>query len=218
MLNRRNIIGGAAALPAIAIASYGATASASASTLSPDFAAVLADAAAVNAALIEHDKRVYAPAKARADALIAALPHTTVHAGPSLTGGEVVWSTDKPNSIAVARSIVNMARKGRDMAGAGDSYARALLAAHLRRERAASRIYRDTGCSAAVQRSNQLGNAWVDAQGVVGRHPVRTAADLAAKLAFMIKNDMEGDGMAGNGGGWLEILHADARRVAGREG
>lgn len=218
MLNRRNIIGGAAALPAIVIASCGVATPATASALSPDFAAVLADAAAASEALTFHEARVYAPAKARADALIATLPHTTVHAGPSLTGGQVVWSTNKPSSVAAARSIVRMAREGKNMAGAGLSHARALLAAHLRRERAAVRIYRDTGCATAVQRSDQLGNAWVDAQGVVGRHPVRTAADLAAKLAFMIENDMEGDGMAGNGTGWLEILHSDARRVAGLEG
>lgn len=207
MLNRRNIIGGAAALPAIFIASCGAT-SAVAETLSPDFVAVLNKAAQASAALGHHDQHVHLPAKARAFAAIEALPHTIVHVGPSLTGGQVVWSTEKPSTVAIARSIVNMAREGKDMAGAGLTHARALTAAHLRRERAISRILRDTGTAAAVERSDELGNECADAQSAVAAHPVSTAADLAAKLAFMVKHQM-GDGMD-----WLEELHADARRVA----
>jgi hypothetical protein len=207
MLNRRNIIGGAAALPAIVIASCGAT-SAAAETLSPDFAAVLDKSAQASAALARHDQHVHLPAKARASRAIEALPHTTVYAGPSLTGGQVVWSTEKPSTVAIARSIVDMAREGKDLAGAGLTHARALTAAHLRRERAISRIMRDTGTSAAVELSDELGNECSAAQCDVASYPVNTATDLAAKLAFMVKHQM-GDGMD-----WLEELHADARRVA----
>ena len=211
MLNRRNIIGGAAALPAIVIASCGVT-PAVAGSLSPDFAALLDRAAQASLALEAHERDVYLPAKAEAHAAIEALPHTTVNAGPSVTGGQVIWSTDKPTSVAIARSIVDMAREGKDMTGAGLSSARTVTAAHLRRERAVERIKRDTGCTAAVERSDELGSECCNAQYAVALHPVSTAFDLAAKLAFMIQHDMS-DGMD-----WLEELHADARRIAGLEG
>ncbi|WP_230629344.1 hypothetical protein [Sphingomonas sp. Leaf37] len=210
MLNRRHIIGGAAALPAIVIASCGAT-PAVAGSLSPDFAALLDKAAQASLALEAHERDVYLPAKAKAHAAIEALPHTTVHAGSGVTGGQVIWSTDKPTSVAIARSIVDMAREGKDMVGAGLVHARAVTAAHLRRERAAKRIRRAIGCTAAVERSDELGSECCTAQYAVALHPVTTAYDLAAKLAFMIEKDM-GDGMD-----WLEELHADARRIAGLE-
>ncbi len=212
MLNRRHIIGGAAALPAIVIASCGVTPAIAAPTLSPDFAALINKAAQASLALADHERDVYLPAKAKAHAAIEALPHTTVHAGPSVSGGQVIWSTDKPSTVAIARSIVDMAREGKDMTGAGLVHARALTAAQLRRDRATKRIRRDTGCTAAVERSDQLGTACCTAQYDVALHPVSTAYDLAAKLAFMIEHDMS-DGMD-----WLEELHADARRVAGLEG
>lgn len=208
MLNRRHIIGGAAALPAIVIASCGVAPAAAAPALSPDFAALLDKAAQASLALTAHERDIYLPAKAQATAAIEALPHTTVHAGPSLTGGQVVWSTDRPSTVAIARSIVDMAREGKDMAGAGLLHARTLTAAQLRRERATNRIMRYTGCAAAIERSDELGNECCTAQHDVALHPVSTAYDLAAKLAFMIEHDMS------SGMDWLEELHADARRIA----
>ncbi|MEE8612457.1 MAG: hypothetical protein V3V60_17255 [Sphingomonas aquatilis] len=64
------------------------------------------------------------------------------------------------------------------------------------------------GIRRSGQRSDELWAACCLAQSDVAAYPVSTAADLAAKLAFMVKHQM-GDGMD-----WLEELHADARRVA----
>lgn len=64
------------------------------------------------------------------------------------------------------------------------------------------------GIRRSGQRCDELWAACCRAQSDVAAHPVSTAADLAAKLAFMVKHQM-GDGMD-----WLEELHADVRRVA----
>jgi len=98
------------------------------------------------------------------------------------------------------------------MTGAGLVHARTLAAAQLRRERASNRIRRDTGCAAAGKRSDELTSECCAAQYDVGQHPVSTAFDLAAKIAFLVEHEL-GDGMD-----WLEELHADARRIAGLEG
>lgn len=191
----------AAAIPASAITRHPAS-------LSPALAALLEHAEQADAALTHHNQHVYLPAHAGATAAITALPHTTLDAGPSMGGGRVIWSTEKPSTVAVARSIVSMAAEGKDMQDAGLRYARTIVAAQLRRDRAIERIARDTGCAAASERSDELSIAASSAQSAVAAHPVSTAADLAAKLAFMVKHQM-GDGMD-----WLEELYADARRVA----
>lgn len=64
----------------------------------------------------------------------------------------------------------------------------------------------------AGERSDGLWTACTNAENAAAMHPVSTAPDLAAKLAFMVDREM-GDGMD-----WLEELHADARRVAKLEG
>lgn len=175
---------------------------------SAEFASLLSEAEQADAVLTYHNQHVYLPAHARAKAAITALPHTSVDAGPSMGGGRVIWSTAKPSTVGVARSIVEMAAEGKDMQGAGLRFARTLTAAQCRRERAISRISRDTGCTEAANRSDALSEACSAAQSAVAAYPVSSAADLAAKLAFMVKHQM-GDGMD-----WLEELHADARRVA----
>lgn len=178
---------------------------------SAEFASLLREAERADAALTHHNQHVYLPAHARATAAITALPHTTLDAGPSMGGGRVIWSTAKPSTVGVARSIVEMAAEGKDMQGAGLRFARTLMAAHRRRERAISRISRDTGCAGASDRRDALSEACSAAQSAVAAYPVSSATDLAAKLAFMVEHEM-GDGMD-----WLEELHADARRIANLE-
>lgn len=190
-----------AAIPAAAVVS-------APSDRSAEFASLLREAEQADATLTHHNQHIYQPAHARATAAITALPHTTLDAGPSMGGGRVIWSTAKPSTVGVARSIVEMAAEGKDMQGAGLRFARTLMAAQRRRERAISRISRDTGCAEASDRSDALSEACSATQSAVAAYPVSSAADLAAKLAFMVKHQM-GDGMD-----WLEELHADARRVA----
>lgn len=142
---------------------------------------------------------------------IAALPHTTLDAGESFSGGRVIWCTSKPSTVAIARSIVEMAKEGKDMDGAGLQYARTLTAAHRRRERTIACIHRDCGLDAECERNDALNNAEAELHNQVASLPVSTAIDLRAKLSFMVKNQM-GDGID-----WLDELLTDADRIASRE-
>jgi hypothetical protein len=206
--NRRNLLGGALALPAIAAA----LPAEARSGVSQDFAELLAKADRASAASTLYYETVWKPLSERVQAAIEALPHTTVDAGQSMGGGRVIWSTAKPTSIATTRTIVTMAREGKDMASAGLVQARHITAAHLRRERASARIRRDSGLDAVGERSDALASVAADAQSEVATFPVGTPIDLAAKLAFMVDHEM-GDGMD-----WLEELHTDARHIAKLEG
>jgi hypothetical protein len=205
---RRALLGGAG-LAGVVMIAPALAAAANPSALSPGFAKALAEAARAHDAAKHFDQHVLIPAQPRAAAMIDALPHTTVHAGPSLTGGEVIWSTEKPHTVAAARTIVSMAKEGKDMAGAGLKHARQLVAAHLRRTRAKERIHRETGSTAALERSDELGEAYCKAEDVVIGYPITTTADLVAKLAFMVEHRI------GEEQGLLNTLHADAVRVAG---
>lgn len=201
VLSRVGLAAVGASIPAAAVAS-------DTSDRSTKFAALLRQAEQADAALTHHNQHVYQPAHARATAAVTALPHTTLDAGPSMGGGRVIWSTAKPSTVSVAQSIVEMAAEGKDMQGAGLRFARTLMAAQRWRDRAISRIRRDTGFAEAADRCDALSEACSAAQSAVAAYPISAATDLAAKLAFMVKHQM-GDGMD-----WLEELHADARRIA----
>ncbi|MDQ0839391.1 hypothetical protein [Sphingomonas faeni] len=62
---------------------------------------------------------------------------------------------------------------------------------------------------AHVTANNALNDAWVTTMYAVCQHPVSTAPDLRAKLAFMVEFEM-GDGMD-----WLPTILEDVQRIAG---
>ena len=62
---------------------------------------------------------------------------------------------------------------------------------------------------AHVTVNNTLNDAWVTTMYAVCQHPVGTAQDLHAKLAFMVEFEM-GDGMD-----WLPTVLEDVQRIAG---
>ena len=62
---------------------------------------------------------------------------------------------------------------------------------------------------AHVAANNALNDAWVTTMYTVCQHPVSTAPDLGAKLAFMVEFEM-GDGMD-----WLPTVLEDVQRIAG---
>lgn len=80
------------------------------------------------------------------------------------------------------------------------------------RERKRNRINARTGLSAAIQESDRLSSMCVDAETAVARFPAATSADLRAKLAFMVKQQM------GDGTEWLSMILTDAERIVAREG
>jgi hypothetical protein len=62
---------------------------------------------------------------------------------------------------------------------------------------------------AHVTANNALNDAWVTTMYAVCQHPVSTAPDLRAKIAFMVEFEM-GDGMD-----WLPTILEDVQRIAG---
>lgn len=206
---RRALLGGAGLAAAVAIVPAVAAVGSAGPLASPELTALIAAAERAGVETARHHTEVVEPAMAYARDAIAALPHTTLDAGESFSGGRVIWSTSKPSTVAIARSIVDMAKEGKDMEGAGLQYARTLTAAQRLRERAIARIHRDCGLDAECERNDAMNNALAELQNEVAAFPVSTAIDLRAKLSFMVKNQM-GDGID-----WLDGLLTDADRIAG---
>ena len=204
MLNRRHIIGGAAALPAIVIASGGVAPPAAASALSPDLAALIATAETARAAAEHHDTHVHLPSVQAAAKAVDSIPHTSV----MVDGKADYFTTANTAAVSLARDVV----RHDPLRQHPDSKAlRQLLAADLRRSRAIQHVNTRYDLAMSGERSDDL---WTDcgvAESAVAAQPIATAHDLAAKLAFMIDRQMS-DGMD-----WLEELHADARRIAKME-
>jgi hypothetical protein len=145
---------------------------------------------------------VCTPTVEAAQAQIDALPDV------EMTINEMQFWVSNRRHQALATAILAGARDERD--SYHQAY-RSFLAAAKRRERNARRIHRVSGAQAATDRQDAMYSMCADAQSAVAAHPIATAADLHAKLAFMVKHDM-GDGMD-----WTEELFADAARIAGVE-
>ncbi len=212
-VSRRAALTGVASTAAILVGAGAAVAATKSDAgVSPDLAELIAAADRLDGAATHHFEHVWKPMRDRVDAAIAALPHTMIEHGEAVGGGPVIWSTAKPNSVSVTRAIVDLAKEGKDMEAAGLVHARALQAAHLRRERAAATIRRQNGWDAENERSDAHGEQAADAHSRVAVFLVRNAADLHAKVAFMIKHQMF-DGMD-----WSDALLADAAHLAKMEG
>lgn len=201
---RRALLGGAglvalaAAVPAVA-----STMSAS-SGVSPALAKLIAAADEAKHQCDNFDTVTYDPLKARTDALIDAVPHVTVDIQNS-----PFWTTAEPAAVSLARDIV---RGDPGRRHASSAQLRRLVAADLRRTRQIQRLRRQTGLTAAYNRSNALADAMATTEWDVALFPCETAADLHAKLAFMMARQMD-DGVA-----VLDVLLPDAARIANKEG
>jgi len=145
---------------------------------------------------------VSAPTLEAAEAQANALPDV------QMTINEMTFWTSNRRHQALAAAILAGARDTRD---AYHQPYRSFLAAAKRRDRNVKRIHRVSGADAANERQDAMYTACANAQSAVAAHSVTTAADLHAKLAFMVKHDM-GDGMD-----WTKELFADAARIAGVE-
>jgi hypothetical protein len=152
-----------------------------------------------------HEAEVVEPLEANAAICAAALPHTAMN----IDGRD--HSTANRDSVSLAMVLT------RDNTGAEKHIYfwrqwRSLLAAHKRRERAKLRILRSPAIVAALKRQDDLSNAWADAMADVCHFPASTAADLHAKLAFMVQHKMF------EGVNWGDVLLADAARLKKMEG
>ncbi len=201
---RRALFGGAglvalaAAVPAVA-----STMSAS-SGVSPALAKLIAAADEAKRQCDDFDTNTYDPLKACTDALVEAVPHVTVDIKNS-----PFWTTAEPAAVSFARDIV---RGDPGRRHPSSVQLRRLVAADLHRTRQAQRLKRQTGLRAAYDRSNALADAMATTEWDVALFPCETAADLHAKLAFMMARQMD-DGVA-----VLDVLLPDAARIANKEG
>lgn len=199
---RRAVFGGtglaAVAFAVPALASAGSTGSG----ISPELTRLMQAVADADSECQRYDEGVCAPASKRFRALCTQVPHVTI---PSDRGN--YWRTSNPDAIKAARHYNKFVAHHDDRA-----VHRALLAAHLEREEALDRIRRQTGIDEHNARVNALCDAVAEAQEQVAIFPCATAADLHAKISFMIEKEME-DGIPR-----LEQILTDAARLANKEG
>lgn len=199
---RRAILGGTGlAAVALAVPALATTANA-ANDVSPELTRLMQAVADADAECQRYDEGVCAPASKRFHALCTQVPHVTI---PSDRGN--YWRTSNPDAIKAARHYNKFVAHHDDRA-----IHRALLAAHLEREEALDRIRQQTGIDEHNARVNTLCDAVAEAQEQVAIFPCATAADLHAKISFMIEKEME-DGIPR-----LEQILTDAARLANKEG
>lgn len=207
--NRRQLLTGAAAYAAGAAIVAGGAALASeakGATISPDLSKLIAEVHAKSQAAEAFEQQVYKPARTRADALIGAIPHTSV----SFEGDDYdYWTTARPGAIRVARSLVE---NDPERQHPNSKQLRGLLAASHRREREAARIRRKTGLSAAFERTDALVEEIAEAEWAVANFACRSNDDLSAKISFMSARQMD-DGVR-----VLEYILPDALRLAAAGG
>ncbi|WP_066781272.1 hypothetical protein [Sphingomonas sp. CCH5-D11] len=174
--------------------------------VSPELLALIGKFDATNAEIDRFYAEVFNPAIERANSMRAAIPHVTIPSAHPKSAG--LWSTDNPAGLRLARRLVDA--EGR---GASDDVqcARKLLAAQHRRNRAEKRIDVITGARAAAEQEDELYVPYREARSAVHAFPVRTLADLQAKLAFIERDDgMDGEDL-------LPLMIADVARLAGGE-
>ncbi|WP_428968807.1 hypothetical protein ACQR50_14200 [Sphingomonas sp. Xoc002] len=201
---RRALFGGAGLVALAAAVPAVASTMSTSSGVSPALAKLIAAADEAKRQCDDFDTATYDPLKARTDALIDAVPHVTVDIQNS-----PFWTTAESAAVSLARDIV---RGDPGRLHPSSAQLRRLVAADLHRTRQAQRMKRQTGLQAAYDRSNALADTMATTEWDVALFPCETAADLHAKLAFMMTRQMD-DGVA-----VLDVLLPDAARIANKEG
>jgi len=201
LTTRRALLGGVGLATAALIAPAVAATRSDSAELSPAFAALIAANSAAEKACKDYNANVCTPLFAAARAQWEMLPHTTA------VINDRVYCTAEHQDVRLSRAIVAGIRDKKTGRAHRDFTAAAML-----RQRAKDRIWVHSGAAAAGAQADQLSDVWADAQGSVCEHPVSTATDLHAKLAFMLEYGMEAED------GWFPYLVADAARVAKMEG
>ena len=208
-LTRRGAFTGALASIAVVGATAAAVAAPSTSPtpagVSPELSALMAAYDAAGRAYERHEADTVEPLEADAAVRAAALPHTFMR----IDGRD--QSTANSDSINLAFVLTRDVTAKEKRIYFYQQW-RSLLAAHKRRERTKRRILRSPAIVAAIKRQDDLSGVWADAMGAVCHYPAGTAADLHAKLAFMVKHRMF------EGVDWGDVLLADAARLTKMEG
>lgn len=199
---RRSILGAMALAPVVIAAP-----ASSLTVQHSGIAGLIAMAQAADLRVKQHHINAFEPAYARFQSARAAVPHVTIEVSPNWRINPKFWSTDRPEGMQMARSLVAVEGKSKR---SDVVCARKLLAASHRRDRAIRRLAVSTGCDRERERSDELGAIACAADEAVYAYPARTVAEVEAKLAHMIKRgSAEEEGMP-------ETILADLRRVLGR--
>lgn len=116
--------------------------------------------------------------------------HAAAKAVPHFTSdldGTPYWSTANEGAVKFARRCIAKDPERR----LPDSMAlRQLVAASIRRDRAVKALHTSLGLTAAARESDRLGTLSIEAQNAVRDFPCRAAADLRAKVTFLLANEM----------------------------
>ncbi len=173
--------------------------------VSPDLTHAIAAFAAAEHASARYETTVYEPARLRWVAAKEAVPHTVVAPSPNWKMSPDFWSTANREALAIAHGLVST--HPRTSTNPDVIRARNLIAAKRRRDRAVDRTGASVGIGPCCEESDRLSDQAADAASSVAAFPAKTLADIEAKMAFIIKHDMEPNG------GMMEHMLADARHL-----
>jgi hypothetical protein len=177
-------------------------------SVSPGLAHAIEAVATAEQASARYQETVYEPVRRRYLAAREAVPHTVLAPTPGSGVSPSFWATDSREGMAVAKAITNT--YPRTSTRPDVVQARRLLAADHRRSRRIQAKSKTTGFAECFDETNRLCEAVVDAENAVSAYPAASLADIEAKMAFIVKRDMEPNG------GMMEHMLADARRLLGK--
>ncbi len=179
-------------------------------SVSPGLARALEAVATAERASTRFQQTVYEPTRLRYLAAREAVPHTVLAPVPGSEVSPSFWATNSREGMAVAKAIANT--HPRTSTRPDVVQARRLLAADHRRSRRVQATSKTTGFAGCFDETNRLCEAVADAEGAVSAYPAASLADIEAKMAFIIKRDMEPNG------GMMEHMLADTRHLLAQEG
>ncbi|KQN22808.1 MULTISPECIES: hypothetical protein [unclassified Sphingomonas] len=149
----------------------------------PELAGLIAAYVAIDAEYDRFCVDIHAPAVARQDAMIAAIPHFEIDATLAADGSRV-WST-REGTRAEARGIASLARRYQNESPQWQDKlrrARTFTAADLRRTRAIDRTHKAAGLDVVeVQEAEICGRLDRTRQAIL-TFPARTPSDMREKL------------------------------------
>lgn len=199
-MDRRSLLAAALTAPVV----IAAPAVAAAPIGDSGLARCIAAYRAISKAAADYDDQVYDPAHKAWTAATDAVPHyTTVSTWEAWDGRQMHLSS---NCRTTLTELAAQRRKGWF---ANDDYGRCmaeLADAVDRREAEIARIRSDARIDEIVAKCDENGDRKFEALGVVIECPVRTTADLIAKIEFL---EAENEGVIDNA-----MLLADLRRIA----
>lgn len=202
-ITRRGIVGAMMIAPAVVAAPVSAQ-------ITSDFIAKLAAYRAALRAERTFDATVYKEASDRFNRMEAALPHHTVEWRGGRYAKSECWSTADIRQVSEARAFLDP-KNARPIAPEQSNYHAAcveLTAAADARYNLLLHASEESGFDAAAIESDRLCDLRCAACDGVVLYPVRTTAELAAKIAVIKDHGLwDGDGIQ-------EVITSDVARIA----